>query len=155
VDRNAEINANLLRDALLNQAATLHVLVFTKDPEHTKLRAIADVPQPYMKFVTTSYKAVDSVIAEMKTQFRVVNKEEDLFQQNYRTITEPKPLGMIVSIKALVRKRRAFMTTLTTEEEQQNENQNNDEENPKFISDLDHLRDELFTQEFALAVHIS
>jgi hypothetical protein len=108
-----------------------------------------------MKFVDDLHKAVDSFIAEMKTQFRVVTEEEDLFLQAYKKVTEDNRLEMVNVIKDLERKRRLFMASLNTEEEQQNEDQNDDEENLKFISDLDEIKDLLLTTEFALVDIVS
>jgi hypothetical protein len=154
-DKNAETNAKLLRDAFLNKIAELHLSLFKKDNDHTKLRTISEIAPPYMKFVDDLHKAVDSFIAEMKTQFRVLNEEDDLYQQAYRKVTEDNRLEMVDMIKALERKRREFMSSLNTEEEQLNENPNDDEENLKFISDLDDVKDDLFTKEFALVDIVS
>jgi hypothetical protein len=148
--QNAEVTAKLLRDAFLNKIADLHLSLFKKDNDHTKLRTINEIAQPYMRFVDDLKKAIESFTADQKTQFRLLNEEDEQFQQAYTTITEENRLDMVKMVKDLERKRRAFMSSLNTEEEQVNEGQNDDAENIKFISEIDELKDELFRKEFAL-----
>jgi hypothetical protein len=154
-DKNAEMAAKLNRDAFLNKIADLHVSLFKKDNDHHKLRTINEIAQPYMRFVDELHKAVDSFLGEMKTQFRLLNEEEELFQQAYHKVTEDSRLDMIKIVKDLERKRRAFMSSLNTEEEQANEGQNDDAESRKFLELIDDVKDDLFTKEFALVDMVS
>jgi hypothetical protein len=99
------------------------------------------------------HTAVDSFIAEMKTQFKMVNEEEEQFQQAFQTVAEENRLEMVRVVSALERKRRLFMASLHREEEQENEDDN--DEDMKFVSELDEIKDTLFTQEFAVVDMVS
>lgn len=149
-EKNAAVTAKLYRDAFLNKIADLHASLFKKDNDHTKLRTINDVAQPYMRFVDDLKKAVESFTADMKTQYRLLNEEDQQFQQAYAVVTERSRLDMVDIVKVLERKRRAFMSSLNTEEEQGPEGQNDDEENVRFITEIDEVKDTLLTKEFAL-----
>jgi hypothetical protein len=154
-EKNAEMTAKLNRDAFVHKIADLHQSLFKKDNDHMKLKSISEVAQPYMKFVDDLRKAVDTFVGEMKTQYRLLNEEDQLFQEAYSKVTEDNRLEMIQVIKSIERKRRTFMASLNTEEEQGNEDQNDDAENLKFIQMIDDVKDELFTKEFALVDMVS
>jgi hypothetical protein len=154
-EKNAELTAKLNRDAFVHKIADLHQSLFKKDNDHAKLKSITDLAQPYMKFVDDLRKAVDVFVSEMKTQYRLLNEEEELYQEAYAKVTEENRLEMIKVVKELERKRRKFMASLATEEEQAAEGQNDDTENLKFIQLIDDVKDELFTKEFALVDMVS
>jgi hypothetical protein len=151
-DRNAAGNAKQLRDAYLNKVAELHVSLFKKDNDHTKLRTIAELAAPYMKFVDDMHKAVDAFVAEMKTQFRALKEEDDEFQAAYRKVTGDNQAEMARVVNELERKRRLFMASLDTEEEQGDED---DAANLGFFSELDEVKDLMLTEEFALVDMVS
>jgi len=149
-EKNAEAAAKLYRDAFLSRIADLHLSLFKKDNDHTKLRTINEIAQPFMRFVDDLKKAVDGFTADMKTQYRLINEEDEQFQKAYSVVTERSRVDMVGIVKNLERRRRAFMSSLNMEEEQGPEGQNDDEENCRFINEITDVKDLLFTKEFAL-----
>ncbi|OHT08498.1 hypothetical protein TRFO_23025 [Tritrichomonas foetus] len=151
----ADARAKLHREAFLNKIVDLHLSLFKKDNDHTKLRTINEIAQPYMQFVDDLSKTIEGFKNDIITQFRLLNEEEEQFNQAYSTITENNRLEMVAIVKDLERKRRAFMNSLNTEEEQTNDNPNDDEENIKFIQEIENVKDQLFTSEFSLVDQVS
>lgn len=154
-EKAADARAKLLRDSFLNKVADIHLSLFKKDNDHTKLRTINEIAEPYMRFIDDLKKTVEGFINDIITQYRLLNEEEEQFTDAYTTITEENRLHMVNMIKELERKRRAFMSSLSTEEEAQNETKNDEEENLKFISDIDDVKDKLFELEFSLVDQVS
>jgi hypothetical protein len=154
-ERNAEINAKLNRDAFVHKIADLHQSLFKKDNDHLKLKSINEAAQPYMKFVDDMRKAIDAFVSEMKTQYRLLNEEEQLFQEAYTKVTEDSRLEMIRAVKTMERKRRAFMVSFNTEEEQAAEAPNDDAESVRFVELISEVKDDLLRQEFALVDMVS
>ena len=153
--RAADARAKLYREAFLNKIVDLHLSLFKKDNDHTKLRTINEIAQPYMQFVDDLSKTVEGFKNDIIAQFRLLNEEEDQFNEAYTIITEKNRLEMVEIVKRLERKRRAFMDSLNTEEEQTNDNANDDTESIKFIKESEEIRDELYTTEFSLVDQVS
>ncbi|KAH0791016.1 dynein regulatory complex subunit 3 [Histomonas meleagridis] len=149
-----EARNQLLRDSFLTKISNLHNSLFRKDSDHNKIRTISEIAEPYLKFTDDLKRTIESFVNEMIVQNRLLDEEESLFNQAYNYISEENRLQMVEIVKDLERRRRVFMESFNTEEEQTNET-NESNENKTFLTEIDEIKDELFTEEFSLVDQVT
>lgn len=159
-EKAQEARAKVYREAFVHKIYDLNVSLFKKDSEHAKLRSVAELAEPYMRFADDLKKTVDAFIDDMLAQSKLLSEEEEQFNTAYNKVTEENRLEMVQMIKRLERKRRKFIESINPEEEQQNEplpdgEQDPEDESAKFMQEINDAEDELLTTEFALVDMVS
>ena len=147
-DRVAQAREKTLRDSFLFKISTLHENIFKNDSDHSKIRSIGEIAEPYMRFGDDMKKTIDGFTTDILTQSRLLKEEEELFQKAYNNIIEQNRQEMIQIVKSLERKRRKFFETMNHEDEHMTDTINNNLE--EYKNEIENTNEILMTTEFAL-----
>jgi hypothetical protein len=146
-----EAQQRLLHDAFLKRIAEMGTSLFKRDNDHAKLRTIGELATPLMRFTDDLRKAVEGFVTDMKTQYRLLLEEEELYRAAWAYLTEQNRLLMVKIVMQTERSRRTFMASVSAEDEEDPEAARDDDAKTKaFLAELEAVKHRLFTEEFIL-----